>query len=789
MDTQSTAFRPAPAAPYESHVVSGFRNLNADVLPRLNQSLGTTVSPALFERLLSRYRDVEKRDPTVGEVRLLDAVVRLTADLPERIGAGEMTTDSDEMRTVWADAMRRRALLNGGGAAPCTLPELLGLTARWLIRTGSRPSAPAQKLFCGDDCTGAAAAARYVPTARAVMETGVDCLLASASSLPPVPPVDGDLLVLIREASAAALNELILTASPRRPVAGAAVLGPRPLPLAAADGLPGLTLNLDRLLPEGGDDMIPRLCRGEGVLSAPPCVSMLLRVRAGELKPFFDRVGQLGLRAVVIGKVESTGSLAITSAAFRVASVSLTFLSGLTAPRLCSVRLPVPAPGRGGVTRPALFGLPTPFRPARACGLCVPAAVPGKAYAAAGSVLFTAFSPLPDADTAYHTAVRTLLTAVSAAWAGGLTAARMQLAVILRGRGTRPGQSGRLPAADPILWAAGCGLYRASAELCLPVTSTDVSCGAPDADSLTVIAWGPAPAVTPDVPADALLGCAVIGQAPDWATLRARLAAPVVKSDIRRAPLTPERLVPTAILPLLRKDRTDELKHLSAALARRGIRSVIQPVAVQLVTPPAEPAVPETRTDGLPEPVSEPASEIISEAVSEPITEPITEPISAPDPVPAPAPIPIVTAAAARALLDACRDADVLVLAMPEEDGDILLREPSFADSLTVGKRTAAVGGVCRTLARLGILPGALTAAGETVPTAGQVLPTDVTDHDGAATRLVCRPEADLPVCPTDVPHLVTYHAPGVTVPDGFTAPDRDLVGFIGGLPDLFPLL
>lgn len=773
MDTQSTAFRPAPAAPYESHVVSGFRDLGADILPRLNESLGTGVSPALFERLLSRYRDVEKRDPTVGEVRLLDAAVRLTADLPERIGAGEMTTDSDEMRAVWADAMRRRALLNGGGAAPCTLPELLGLTARWLIRTGSRPSAPAQKLFCGEDCTGAAAAARYVPTARAVMETGVDCLLASASSLPPVPPVDGDLLVLIRDASAAALNDLILTASPRRLAAGAAVLGSRPLPLAAADGLPGLTLNLDRLLPEGGDDMIPRLCRGEGVLSAPPRVSMLLRVRAGELKPFFDRVGQLGLRAVVIGKVEATGSLTVTSASFRVASVSLTLLSGLTAPRLCSIRLPVPAPGRGGVTRPALFGLPTPFKSAAARGLCVPAAVPGKAYAAAGSVLFTAFSPLPDADTACRTAVRTLLTAVSAAWAGGLTADRMQLAVDMRGRGTRPGQGGRMPAADPILWAAGCGLYRASAELCLPVTSTDISCGAPcgaaDADSLTVIAWGPAPAVTPDVPADALLDLNG-GQEPDWAALRARLAAPVVKSDIRRAPLTPERLVPTAILPLLRKDRTNEMKQLSSALAKRGIRGVIHPVAVQLVTPPAAPAVSD-------------------QPQADPIFAPASDSIPEPAPEPAPAPIPTVTAAAAKSLLDACRDADVLVLAMPEEDGGILLREPSFADSLTVGKRTVAVGGVCRTLARLGILPAALTAAGETVPTAGQVLTAEITGTGGAVTRLVCRPETDLPICPTDAPHLVTYRAPGVTVPDGFTAPDRDLVGFIGGLPDLFPLV
>lgn len=711
MNTQPTAFTTSPVSPFESHVVSGFRGLNAEALPRLNESLGTAISGALFERLLRQYNEFEKRDPTVGELRLLDAAVRLTADLPERVGAGEMITQCDEMASVWADAMRRRAMLNGGGSSPMTLPELLGLSDRWMRRTGSRTASPDRRLFTGEGCMEAAAAARCVPDARAVTEDGDDCLLSSVSALPPSAPSAGDLMILVRDAGAAALHELIHTVSPRRLVAAVTALDGRPLPLAAASGLPGLTINADRLYAGIGDDMILRLCRGEDILPVPPRVSVLLRVRAADLKPFLEKAEKLGLSTAAFGKVENTGRLTVTAGGFRIASVSLTFLSGLTAPRLCSIRLPEPVPCPDCVRRPALFGLPTPFAPAGDPALCVPTAVPGTVYTAGGTAVFAVSVPLPDDGTAYSRAVRAALTAVSDARAGGLTDDKMQMTVLMRGHGTTPAQEKQLPAADSVLWAAACGLYRTSAELCLPVISSDIRMDADGTDSLTVLVWG--------------------------------------HVDASRA--AGDLPVPTAVLPLLRKDQTDNLKYLAASLAKRGVRCVIRPVAVQMVTPP-EP----------------------DEAASAP--------------KPAPAPVPTVTAAAAQALSDACRDADLLVLAMSEADGGILLRDPAFADSLTRGTRVLAVGGVCRTLAAQGILPAALTDTPGTCPAAGRTLPMDVTDREGQVRRVVCRPTADLPVYPTGLSHLVTIHTPDGGVPDGFTAPDRDLIGFTGGLPDGFPL-
>ncbi|MCQ2429264.1 MAG: hypothetical protein MJ192_02925 [Clostridia bacterium] len=747
--------------PFESHVISGFRQLDASASDSLNRDLGTSMTGALTDRIIRHYASFEHRDPTVGELRLLDECVRMTGQLSARVGAGEMLTDSGEMAAVWADVMERRRLLNGSGSEPCTVPELLGLPGRWLTRTGERPAAPEKQLYIGSDAAAHALHDAAVPVVRLQTGDGTPYLLTSSTPRPVLKPLPGDLLALVRDIDVRTADTLLRILSPAPLIAEAVPLDGRPLFMAAADGLDGLSVKLERLCDTGAADAVTRVCRGEGVVSGSGRLTLILRLRADRLRPFFDEVRRYGFKASVFGTVEATGRLTVSQGQYRIAAISLSLLRGLSAPRLCRIRLPeaaVPAPDSGTMTRSLLFRLPLPcagedgITPTGCETVAVTSAYPDTCTAA-GTALSVVTEVLPDDGTACRRAIRASLAAIAGPLSRGTGRDGLSLSVTLTGRKLSPAKDGQMPVSDGTIWAAACGLYRVSCELKLPITFSDVrfTLTEQDTDSLTVCVCGPAVRQTAYRGAcDALLLCPALSDgSEDWDAIRHT-------ADALSAPATPDTTVraavPTAVLPVLRKDREADLKALSASLALRGIRCVIHPVRVEMITPP----VPEeTDTDS---------------------------------PAEAPAPVPTVTQASAQTLVQALGQADMLVLAMSEEDGSILFRDPALLTALTADRKVVTIGSVCRILADAGLLPEVLSRTPVTVPAAGRILLMDFTDKSGSVRTVnrLCR--TDLLSYPAEADHTSVIHANGGDVADGFRGLSGDLTAYVNGLPDFINL-
>ena len=114
------------------------RDLRGDhsraLLPRLNADLSMQLSPPVYDRIRDYFRLTARRDPTIGELRLLDALDRCGKDTPARIAPGELITHTPALAETWADMMGLHGTLWGVGTAmrgreivatpPCTLTRL-----------------------------------------------------------------------------------------------------------------------------------------------------------------------------------------------------------------------------------------------------------------------------------------------------------------------------------------------------------------------------------------------------------------------------------------------------------------------------------------------------------------------------------------------------------------------------------------------------------------------------------------------------------------------------------------
>ena len=75
-------------------VVRHFTQAPAEAYRKLNTDFGLSLDSHGYARLQKLFRTVLKRDPTAGELCLLDALDRGTRDLPRREALGELYTDS-----------------------------------------------------------------------------------------------------------------------------------------------------------------------------------------------------------------------------------------------------------------------------------------------------------------------------------------------------------------------------------------------------------------------------------------------------------------------------------------------------------------------------------------------------------------------------------------------------------------------------------------------------------------------------------------------------------------------
>lgn len=131
--------------PHDSLLIHQFRSAPLEVIHKLKADLDLDLTPSDLLRLQGLYRSTLKRDPSVGELRLLVASDRSGRTLPSRVAVGELYTNSSDLAKTWADMIDTHACLcssEGRGAGiedplpPCSFEEVATLWERYLYRTG-----------------------------------------------------------------------------------------------------------------------------------------------------------------------------------------------------------------------------------------------------------------------------------------------------------------------------------------------------------------------------------------------------------------------------------------------------------------------------------------------------------------------------------------------------------------------------------------------------------------------------------------------------------------------------
>ena len=135
-----------------SGFVRRFCDYNAAQMAKLKSDLALQMSHASLNLCADYFRAVEgKRDPSIAELRFLDAVAALPPRA-EEITLSELYTNDSFVALTYADMMNKRRELHPDADVPISLGEALGLASAYLKRSGKETdligSAP---VFCETD--------------------------------------------------------------------------------------------------------------------------------------------------------------------------------------------------------------------------------------------------------------------------------------------------------------------------------------------------------------------------------------------------------------------------------------------------------------------------------------------------------------------------------------------------------------------------------------------------------------------------------------------------------------
>ena len=104
---------PKPAEPPMpwAIVIRHFAQAPDEACSKLNADFSLTLTPHTYKRLQKLSRTVLNRDPTAGELCILDEVDRAGYGHPHREAVGELYTNSSTIAETWADMMAKHCEL------------------------------------------------------------------------------------------------------------------------------------------------------------------------------------------------------------------------------------------------------------------------------------------------------------------------------------------------------------------------------------------------------------------------------------------------------------------------------------------------------------------------------------------------------------------------------------------------------------------------------------------------------------------------------------------------------
>lgn len=332
---------PKPAEPPMpwAIVVRHFAQAPAEACKKLNADFGLTLSPHGFSRLQKLFRTVLNRDPTAGELCVLDAAEQAGNGQPHREGVGELYTDSSAIAETWADMMDKHARLFAASGLlrksvrtppPCTVEEALTLVGRYLHRAGlttplsdglpfgGKNSDGHTAVLCAPAQKADAVAAGYTPVQDVDFgDTTRSVWVRRGAAMPVTPERSGDFLVCLPSPDPVALAAVLEgERKKRRPAVGAIAALSHRSPLEtvmtlceSADLYPARFPQVPDE-PADGPVALLRLCR-RPVVTEDTRPHYLLRVPAVGVRELSESLRAADVTAVSVGQVRSDGKLRI----------------------------------------------------------------------------------------------------------------------------------------------------------------------------------------------------------------------------------------------------------------------------------------------------------------------------------------------------------------------------------------------------------------------------------------------------------------------------------------------
>lgn len=497
----TTAPAPEPPKPAEppmpwAIVIRHFAQAPDEACSKLNADFSLTLTPHTYNRLQKLSRTVLNRDPTAGELCILDGVDRAGYGHPHREAVGELYTNSSAIAETWADMMTKHSELFAASGLlhkasrtppPCTLEEALTLVGRYLYRTGrvtpltdglpfgGKNSDGRTAVLCSPAQEADAIAEGYTPV-RKVDLGGIarSVWTRRGPAMAITPERSGDFLVSLRAPDPAALMAVLeKERGKRRPAVGAIAALSRLSPLETvmtlcegADLYPARLPRTEGEPTDGPVDLL-RLCR-RPALTPDTYPDYLLRVPADKVRELSEMLRDAGIVAVSVGQVRSGGKIRVLlrqgAKDIPVATLPATVIR--TYPSISLYRREVEdAPAEEtGVTPASVILLPE--QGLLMASSAVTVTQTGTGYAAAKEAVATAVSPLTE---------------------GGVSTRDIRLSVALTAADGEDAHGNRT-------LEVLCGLYRAAAEGGMAVEDPDFTVSSPaegqaPAVSLSVVAY------------------------------------------------------------------------------------------------------------------------------------------------------------------------------------------------------------------------------------------------------------------------------------------------------------
>ena len=715
------------------------RSLSADpassALPYWNANLGLSISEAAYRRLQTFFRDTARRDPTVGELRILDALDRHGKDSPTRIAVGELTTKSAYLAETWADMMRKHGDIHGIGdpfygkipphSPPCSLTDALSLRVSHPRPGRALLSEPSQEVI--------AAAEGYTPVARWTIGDEMRSLWIREGVPRYIsPPRQGDLILYLpRVGLKSILAFLAAEACLTPPFSGdLCAVAQKSLLLTLTELCPAVDLYADRLFEnESAHRSIPvdKLCALPHVKEDGVC-DYLLRSPLQQVKAVTEVLKKFGITALVCARARTVGNTVIfirdpqSKQDIPAVSLPATLLTAMSPVYLYPMEIGLKRSAKSVHTPPsARFPSALPAE----CGL-----TPDRHEAVALTVHEGQILPIPDvllltatatsilrsAETAFTQTADTVVAVTDRLYSADVVPAGMVLSVSLT-------VSSPNVLKDGTALAAIMGIYRVASERNLPVEDP----------SITV------------APTEGLLRVTVTAYAADENELSQRFDCPSDRQWHTSAKPS-HKESPGFLLPVIRRSYEGCLKALSAALGRdSAARCIIRPLIMD-----------EHETeifDGSNVPRKETTHSLNPDSVRE--------------------------------FCEWMHKWFTPIFCMSEEDTRTLLSESAVVDALKrmidMGYPVIVLGQSCTPFAELGFLPTALASVKSISPKDSTATITYSFPAE-PATRLLRGELLSLRETIGNRSLLSIRLADGTVIPDGFTGKDGKVLGILNGV-------